>query len=109
MAALKTRLEKVASPPAEVVAVLPETDEVVGVGVRVMLTPLSLTGLPYWSSTWTVGRGGHGGTCRHVRRALDEDELVRRAGVDGQRERLRVLVARVPAFASPEVAVMVQV
>ena len=44
-------------PLAEVVAVLPETDAVVGVGVRVTATPLSLTALPYWSSTWTVGAG----------------------------------------------------
>ena len=49
--ALKVRLEKVASPPAEVVAVLPVTEDVPGLGVRVMLTPLSFTALPNWSST----------------------------------------------------------
>jgi hypothetical protein len=57
LAALNTRLEKVAKPLAEVVAVLPATEEVDGVGVNVTVTPLSLTGLPYWSSTWTVGAG----------------------------------------------------
>jgi hypothetical protein len=56
-AAPNTRLEKVARPLEEVVAVLPETEEVDGLAVKVTLTPLSLTALPYWSSTWTVGAG----------------------------------------------------
>jgi len=52
-----TRFENVARPFDAVVAALPDMAEVDGLGVRVTFTPLSLTALPYWSSTCTVGDG----------------------------------------------------
>jgi hypothetical protein len=52
-----TRLEKVARPFELVLAVLPEMAVVEGLVANVTLTPLSLTSLLYWSSTWTVGAG----------------------------------------------------
>jgi hypothetical protein len=99
----------VAKPLAEVIAVLPETDAVVGVGVRVTVTPLSLTALPNWSSTWTVGAGVM------VDPAATFDgpwTMTSLFAVLAFTVSVKVCVfwyPVVPTFKSPDVAVMVQV